>query len=65
MAAPVAPESTIQPLSAKIDKIYCLKTPEPFFAIGNWYEVFSQTPDEEAIIAFFCKTSVGEKNELS
>ncbi|ABS76881.1 phosphoribosyltransferase [Coxiella burnetii] len=47
VAVPVAPESTIQQLSAEVDKIYCLKTPEPFFAIGNWYEVFSQTTDEE------------------
>lgn len=47
VAVPVAPESTIQQLRNEVDEIYCLETPEPFFAIGNWYENFSQTSDEE------------------
>jgi putative phosphoribosyl transferase len=25
----------------------CAITPEPFYAIGNWYEDFSQTSDDE------------------
>jgi len=25
----------------------CVVTPEPFYAVGLWYEDFSQTTDEE------------------
>ena len=25
----------------------CLMTPEPFYAVGLWYENFDQTEDEE------------------
>jgi putative phosphoribosyl transferase len=27
----------------------CPMTPWPFFSIGEWYEDFSQTPDEEVV----------------
>jgi putative phosphoribosyl transferase len=30
-----------------IDSIVCAATPEPFQAVGIWYEDFSQTTDEE------------------
>ena len=26
---------------------YCLEMPDPFYAIGLWYDNFSQTTDEE------------------
>jgi putative phosphoribosyl transferase len=27
--------------------VVCYRMPEPFFAVGMWYEDFSQTSDEE------------------
>ena len=30
-----------------VDEIVCAYTPEPFHAVGQWYEDFSQTTDEE------------------
>ena len=30
-----------------VDEIICAMTPEPFHAVGLWYEDFSQTTDEE------------------
>jgi putative phosphoribosyl transferase len=27
--------------------VVCAMVPEPFFAVGNWYDDFSQTSDEE------------------
>ena len=27
----------------------CLATPEPFFAVGQWYERFAQTSDQEVV----------------
>ena len=31
------------------DEVVVLETPTPFFAIGEWYEDFSQTPDDEVV----------------
>jgi putative phosphoribosyl transferase len=30
-----------------VDEVVCARTPEPFHAVGEWYEDFSQTTDEE------------------
>ena len=30
-----------------VDEVVCAQTPEPFHAVGLWYEDFSQTDDEE------------------
>jgi putative phosphoribosyl transferase len=49
LAVPVAPRSTIAGLSRVADEVVCLETPEPFFAIGQWYADFSQTADEEVV----------------
>lgn len=47
VATPVAPFSTIQDLKEEADEVYCIHTPDPFYAIGNYYSNFSQTTDEE------------------
>jgi putative phosphoribosyl transferase len=47
VAVPVAPPSTCQELEAEADEVVCVRTPEPFFAIGMWYERFPQTSDKE------------------
>lgn len=47
VAIPVAPRAACDELKAEVDKVVCLATPEPFYAIGLWYEDFSQTTDEE------------------
>ena len=46
-AVPVAPTEAISRFSGLVDEIVCLETPADFFAIGSWYEDFSQTTDEE------------------
>ena len=45
VAAPVAPPSTVNDLRRYADEVVCVETPEPLFAIGEWYDDFSQTPD--------------------
>jgi putative phosphoribosyl transferase len=30
-----------------VDEVVCAVTPAPFYAVGNWYDDFSQTSDEE------------------
>ncbi len=46
-AAPVASQSTCLELSHEADEIICAATPEPFHSVGQWYENFDQTTDEE------------------
>jgi len=47
VAVPIAAESTCNEFKAEVDEIVCALTPEPFHAVGLWYEDFSQTTDEE------------------
>ena len=47
VAVPVAPPETCSELRPIVDEIICLMTPDPFYAVGLWYEDFSQTTDEE------------------
>jgi putative phosphoribosyl transferase len=48
-AAPVAPPSTIEELRLEADRVICPHTPEPFHAIGAFYESFGQVSDEEVM----------------
>jgi predicted phosphoribosyltransferase len=47
VAVPIAAPSTCAELAPEVDDIVCAVTPEPFLAVGQWYEDFSQTTDEE------------------
>lgn len=49
IAVPVGPANTIQELEGKADRVVCLFEPEEFYAIGQFYENFDQTTDEEVI----------------
>jgi predicted phosphoribosyltransferase len=47
VAVPVGAPSTCEDLRQIADEIVCAETPEPFAAVGQWYDDFSQTTDEE------------------
>src|SRR6266478_3871520 len=47
VAVPTASPETCEQLRAEVDDVICAITPEPFHAVGLWYEDFSQTTDEE------------------
>ena len=47
VAVPIAARDTCEALRAEVDEVICAITPEPFQAVGRWYEDFSQTSDEE------------------
>lgn len=49
LAVPVAPHEAIARLSKEADEVVALATPEPFFAVGQWYESFPQTSDREVV----------------
>jgi putative phosphoribosyl transferase len=46
-AVPVAPKESCDALLAVLDEVVCASTPARFMAVGEWYEDFSQTSDEE------------------
>ena len=47
VAVPVSAVQTCDEYSMGVDEIVCAVTPEPFQAVGLWYEDFSQTTDDE------------------
>jgi putative phosphoribosyl transferase len=47
VAVPVAPRSTVLALEDMASEVVCLATPEPFLAVGMFYENFEQVSDEE------------------
>jgi len=47
VAVPVAAPETCEQFSREVDDIVCGATPQPFHAVGLWYDDFSQTTDEE------------------
>jgi putative phosphoribosyl transferase len=49
LAVPIAPREAVARLSKEADEVVALATPEPFFAVGQWYERFPQTSDDEVV----------------
>ena len=47
VAVPAASPETCEEFRKEVDDIICAFTPHPFYAVGLWYEDFSQTTDEE------------------
>lgn len=49
LAVPVGPPDTIERLQSEVDEVISVETPPHFSAVGQFYEVFEQVSDEEAI----------------
>lgn len=49
VAVPVSPPSTLDELKEMADEVTCLSAPSYFAAVGQFYEDFSQTEDDEVI----------------
>jgi putative phosphoribosyl transferase len=47
VAVPVAAAETCEALRREVDDVVCAWTPEPFDAVGLWYDDFSQNTDAE------------------
>jgi predicted phosphoribosyltransferase len=47
VAVPVATPEACEDLRHEADRVVCATTPEPFYAVGLWYEDFSQLADDE------------------
>lgn len=49
LAVPVGPPETVGRLRQEVDQLICPFQPDPFVAVGAWYESFPQVTDEEVI----------------
>jgi putative phosphoribosyl transferase len=47
VAVPVGAASTCELLRSEADAVVCAASPEPFMAVGAWYDDFSPTGDDE------------------
>jgi putative phosphoribosyl transferase len=47
VAVPLGAADTIAVLESEADRVVCLATPTPFFAIGPWYRDFAQVGDDD------------------
>lgn len=47
VAVPVGAPETCAELQRNADETVCVQMPQPFYAVGAWYDNFSQTTDEE------------------
>jgi putative phosphoribosyl transferase len=60
VAVPVAASIACADLRASADEVVCLYTPEPFAAVGYWYEQFGETSDDE--VRTLLTTAAGRKS---
>ncbi|MGZ3635444.1 MAG: phosphoribosyltransferase [Syntrophales bacterium] len=49
VALPVGPEDSLRRLANDADSVLCLKVPEFFSAVGQFYQRFDQTEEEEVL----------------
>jgi predicted phosphoribosyltransferase len=47
VAVPTGSPDVCEALKAEADAVVCAITPEPFYAVGYWYDDFTQTSDDE------------------
>lgn len=49
VAVPVGPVESIERLGRAADEVVCPLQPEPFFAVGGWYDRFDQVSDAQVM----------------
>lgn len=55
LAVPVSPPDTLKQLQKEVDRAICLMAPSVFYAVGQFYNRFDQTSDDE-VIALLAKS---------
>ncbi len=60
LAVPVAPREAVARLEAEADQVIVLGTPEPFYAVGQWYVDFPQVADGRVIELLSARAGPGE-----
>jgi putative phosphoribosyl transferase len=64
-AVPVGAREACEQLAAIADQVVCIMMPEPFRAVGLWYEDFDQTTDEEVRRRLLAHQSAVEASQES
>ncbi|MCC7421054.1 MAG: dienelactone hydrolase family protein [Planctomycetaceae bacterium] len=49
VAVPVAPPERLPSIQQRCDRLICLHAPDPFWAVGQFYQDFRQVEDDEAV----------------
>jgi putative phosphoribosyl transferase len=49
LAVPVGAPDTLEAMRSEADEVVCLDAPYGFFAVGQWYDDFTQTTDEQVV----------------
>jgi putative phosphoribosyl transferase len=49
LAVPVAPPHAVEAMSAVADEVVCVQQPAGFFAVGQFYDDFTPTTDQEVL----------------
>jgi putative phosphoribosyl transferase len=49
LATPVCTSRTVVALGSDADEVVAVQTPESFWAVGEWYQDFGQTPDDAVV----------------
>jgi putative phosphoribosyl transferase len=49
LAVPIAARVTVAALASEVDEVVCVDAPRHLRAVGEWYEDFSPTTDEEVL----------------
>ena len=62
VAVPVAPPDRLDEIRRWCDDVVCLHSPETFWAIGQFYDDFSQVEDEE-VVELLRSAGVGSRTE--
>jgi putative phosphoribosyl transferase len=57
VAVPVASVDAVLEFQTQADDIVCLAAPDPFYAVGLWYDDFSQTTDAQVRDLLECAVS--------
>ena len=63
VAVPVGARSTCEELQSIADEVVCAAKPEPFRAVGMWYDDFDQTDDDEVRDLLTRATRAGKHHE--
>ena len=62
VAVPTASPETCEEMRAEVDDVICAITPEPFHAVGLWYQDLSQTTDKE-VCELLARRDTSDKSE--
>lgn len=61
VAVPVGAARTCQELAREADEVVCLRTPEPFYAIGSFYWDFAQLSDGDVVALLEASSLVADR----